>query len=477
MTLVKLINKFLSNQRNCNVLYLVMGFVVFFLAHANGMFWDNILFTSVMGNHLFENGLFSWNYPVQIDTGHPPFLAFLLASTWKVLGHKLWVTHLVILPFTIGFFYQLHHFIRYYIKGEIQAFLAFILVLADPTLTVQFFNVNPEIVYLFFFVMAINAILYKRYSLKIMALAFLSIISLRSMMIAAGLFLFESITIIFIQKRSLKSLFNKKFLLSYLIGSLPGIIYILWRLVTLGYIQTNPDSPWAGFWHLASLKTFIRNILLLGHRFLDFGRVFIFIFLIYSFIKLKKRVLSKEVIQLIVIGISSILLVSIINTLSTNTMGHRYFITANMLFVFLAAYIWFHFFNSKKTIFAFLFMALLTGNLWIYPRNIAQGWDASLAHLPYHSLRIEALKYLDDQEIPIEETGSFSINVYPIDAIDYSGDMRAFSSYTGFNKYLFYSNVFNLTDEQYENIDTNYKIIKTFSKFRIHIYIYKRKEK
>lgn len=477
MTLREYITKILENYKNRNILYIVMGVFVFFLAHNNGMFWDNILFTSVMGNHLFENGLFSWNYPIPIDTGHPPFLAFLLASTWKLLGHKLWVTHLVILPFTIGFFYQLHHFTRYYIKDEIIAFLTFLLVLADPTLTVQFFVVNPEIVFLFFFLMSINAILYKKYSLKIIALAFLSIISLRSMMLAAGVFLFESINLVLIQKKSIKSLFKVKFLLSYVIGSLPGVIYILWRLFTKGYIQTHPDSPWVGFWHLASFETFIRNLIIFGHRFLDFGRVFILIFLLYSLIKFKKKVLTKEVLQIFVIAISSIFLVSVINTLSTNTMGHRYFISANIMIVFLSAYIWVTFYSSKKIIFSFLFFALITGNLWIYPRNIAQGWDASLAHLPYHNLRIQAIKYLDNNNIPIHETGSFSINVFPIDNIDFSGDKRSFSRYTGTNDYLFYSNVFNLLDEQYENIDTNYSIIKKFESKRIHIYIYKLNKK
>ena len=49
-----------------------------------------------------------------------------------------------------------------------------------------------------------------------------------------------------------------------------------------------------------------------------------------------------------------------------------------------------------------LLAGLISGNLWIYPRNIAQGWDATLAHVPYYNLRIEAINYLDKNNIEID---------------------------------------------------------------------------
>lgn len=69
-----------------------------------GMFWDNILFTTISGDYLYNNAVFNWNFPVKIDTGHPPFLGTLLAFFWKIFGQKLWVAHLVILPFTFGMY-------------------------------------------------------------------------------------------------------------------------------------------------------------------------------------------------------------------------------------------------------------------------------------------------------------------------------------------------------------------------------------
>ena len=432
------------------------------------------MFGSLMGNQLFYNNLFDWYMPDSFDPGHPPFLGFLLAGAWKILGHKLWVSHLVMLPFSIGLLYQLHRFISYYIKNYTLQFFAFLLLLVDPTLSAQFVLVNPEIISLFFFFLVLNGILYGNYYMKIIGLFFLSIVSFRSMMLAAGIFTFDVLNLLWIEKRSIRAIIKPKFLLAYIIGSIPGVVFVIWRLLTKGWLQTHPDSPWAALWHFADLKMFFRNCIVLGHRYADFGRVFILLFLVFSLIKFRKTIFTKEVKQLLLLAISSVSIIGVTSLLATNTMGHRYFIASYLVLGLLAFLIIDRFYSKKKIIFGVLFLGLITGNLWIYPRTIAQGWDASLAHLPYHSLRTDAIQYLDDNAINIEETASFFPNAISLDNVDLSGDLRSFEDFNGENKYLFYSNVYNLTDEEYDIIDTNYTIIKKFEKLRIHIYIYKR---
>jgi hypothetical protein len=44
-------------------------------------------------------------------------------------------------------------------------------------------------------------------------------------------------------------------------------------------------------------------------------------------------------------------------------------------------------------------LSLVSGHVWVYPDRIAKGWDASLAHLPYHALRKEAAAWLAAQGI------------------------------------------------------------------------------
>ena len=82
----------------------------------------------------------------------------------------------------------------------------------------------------------------------------------------------------------------------------------------------------------------------------------------------------------------------------------------------------------------------------MYPKNISQGWDATLGHLPYHSLRIEAIDYLNENNINISEVASFFPN-YNVDFIDFKGDKRAFSKFNTNKKYVFYASVYNLYEQ------------------------------
>jgi hypothetical protein len=119
-----------------------------------------------------------------------------------------------------------------------------------------------------------------------------------------------------------------------------------------------------------------------------------------------------------------------------------------------------------------LFLGLLSGNLWIYPKKISQGWDATLAHIPYHSLRLEGIQYLDDHHIKIANVASFFPNLTTLNNINLSGDTRSFSKFDGKNKYVFYATVYNISDEDLNKLNENYTILKEFNKLNINVTIY-----
>lgn len=467
------ITSFFTSYKLRNFSFLILSIVIFLISKNNGMFWDNVLFASKMGNHLFDNGILNWTIPNEFDPGHPPFLGFLLAIFWKIFGHKLWVSHLLMLPFTFGIFYQLFKFISYFIKNKKFKILAFLLVLLDPTLSTQFVIVNPELLLVFFFLVSINGILYKKRFLKFIGLFFLSIVSFRGMMLFTGLLLFEILNKIYIKKEQIKTIFTLNFLSIYIIGSLPGICFVVWRLLTKGWIQTHADSPWAGLWHIATPKIFLKNSILLIWRYLDFGRVFIFIFLIICFVTYGKKILKSEKNeQLLLISISSVFFIIIVSLFATNTFGHRYFIVSFICFILLGFKILIDFFSNKKMVYIILLIGLVSGNLWIYPKHISQGWDATLAHLPYHSLRIEAIQYLDKNNIKLNEVSSFFPNYNSLDLIDLNQDFRSFSKFNGKNKYALDASVYNLSDEDLNILQNNYTILKQFNNFNINIKIY-----
>ena len=95
-----------------------IGILLFMISYDFGMFWDNVLFASKMGNQIYNNGFLDWTMPNEFDPGHPPFLGAVLAFFWKIFGHSLWVSHLAMLPFMIGSIYQLQRFIAYFVSNN-----------------------------------------------------------------------------------------------------------------------------------------------------------------------------------------------------------------------------------------------------------------------------------------------------------------------------------------------------------------------
>ncbi len=471
-----MINTILSTtnfEKIKNFIFILLGVSIFLVSNNNGMFWDNVLFASKMGNHLYDNSIFDWTIPNAFDPGHPPFLGFLLALSWKTLGHKLWVSHLLMLPFTIGVFYQLYNFISYFVKDRKHQIFAFLLILIDPTLSTQLVIVNPEIVIVFFFLLTLNGLLFRNNRFKFIGLFFLSIVSFRSMMLFGGIFLYDILNKLYIEKKTIKSIFNLNFLMFYILGSLPGVTFVIWRLLTKGWLQTHPDSPWASLWQVATPKIFLKNTITLIHRYLDFGRIFMMLFLLVCLFFFGRKIIkSTKNKQLLLLSISSVFFIIIAVLVSTNAFGHRYFIVSFICLNLLTFRIIQKYYTKKKLIYGLLFFGLITGNLWIYPKSISQGWDATLAHIPYHSLRIKAIDYLKSEQVAISSVASFFPNLTTLDFVDFSGDKKSFTKFTGKNKFVLNSTVYNLSDEELNLLDKNYTTLKEFKNLNITITLY-----
>lgn len=453
----------------------IIGLVIFMCSSHLGMFWDNVLFASKMGNHLYENGIFSWHIPDAYDPGHPPFLATILSLFWMLFGKSLWVSHFAMLPFVIGTIFQLYKFVSFYIKESVKAVLCLLFILADPTLSTALVLVNPEVIILFFFFLAVNGFLSKKPLIQFIGLFFLSIISFRSMMLFTGFFLFE-LCVRFYQEKNNRGKISFRFLFFYVLASLPGIVFIAWRLIVKGWLQTHPDSPWASLWHFPSLREFGKNCIVLMWRYADFGRVFILIFLVIGLVYLAKRKsIDVNIKQILSLSFFSVLAVILVSLFSTNAFGHRYFIVSYIGLTVVCFLILDKITFGRRTIFVLLCLGLLSGNLWIYPEKISQGWDATLAHIPYHELRKKAISYLDNEKIPMHEVGTFFPNYNSIDFIDLNGDLRKMNSFSEEDNYVFYSNVYNLSNDEYSTLKTQYLEVKRFEKMHIYVSILKRK--
>ncbi len=452
------------------ILFLIsVGIIAFSLDV--GMFWDNVLFGSKMGNVLYANGLSSWRMPIEFDPGHPPFLASVLALGWTIFGKSLAVSHWMMLPFVYGLLWQVHSFVSHFVKDSYTRIAGTVLVLIDPTLLSQLVLVNPEVIQLFFFFLALNSLLNNKPWMKALALALLGIVSFRGMMLCAGLFLIDVGLLLLVYRKSWRELFSSEFITPYLIGAIPALCYVLWRLTTIGWLQTHPDSQWSELWTFVSAKEFVRNVAVLGFTFIDFGRILVLGFAAFAITKLKAW-RDREIQTLLLITFGSILFVAIVSLVSNNTMGHRYYLTA-FLTIALIAFILVQRFKESNWIVTLLFFGLIAGNFIVYPKKMAQGWDASLAHLPYWNLRHETIKYMEQQNIPVNETASFFSNYTTLDNVDHNNDQRSFLRFTGNESYVFYSNVYNLSDDEFTSLETNYQEIKSFQNGGITILLLK----
>jgi hypothetical protein len=385
------------------VLVSILSILIVLVSLNIGIFWDNVLFASKIGGFLFENGALRWNLiPVEIDAGYPPILATLLALGWALFGKSLSVSHLLMFPFIFGLLWQIGSFVTFFVKKKSLQIWAFLLVIADPTLLSQLVLVSPEVIQLFFFFVAINALLRNQIYLKIIGLALLGIISYRGMMLCGGVFVIDFLIHLLIVKKTVKSFFTKRIILTYVVAATPAITYLIWRLVSKGWIISHPLETWGNAWGFSSFQEFFtnfsRNILVLGNRFMDFGRIIPILFVLTTIYLKRKNIEWKKTNHLLLIFFFSTIIIYITSLLINNPMGHRYYIPS-YLCLGLISFILINEYKIKKTIYIGLLSSLLLGNTIVYSDSFAQGWDASLAHVPYWNLRKKAIEYMNDKFI------------------------------------------------------------------------------
>jgi hypothetical protein len=162
-----------------------------------------------------------------------------------------------------------------------------------------------------------------------------------------------------------------------------------------------------------------------------------------------------------------------------NLMGHRYLLPIYITFSLLTAVFTFSSYvpdKLKNSLIVVWLLIGLSGNFWIYPPKISKGWDSTLAHLPYHQLRTQALKYIDSQKINYKDVTTFFPNYYSLDDIDLNNDKRFFNNYTIGNNsmYILYSNIFNVDDAVYDDMMKKYKPVKEFENSGVFVVLLKK---
>jgi len=453
------------------------GLVIYSSNHV--FFWDTIQLGSKQAHFFFENNFQNLLLPNEIDSGHIPSFGIYLAFLWTLFGKNLLVSHLAMLPFVWGIVWQSYLLLKKFIPEKFIG-IALLIFLADPTLLSQITLVSPDVPLVFFFLLASNSILKNQRWFLMLALSGLFVISLRGVMVSVAILVID--ILINVRFKSWKEviLVLSKYSLVYLPGFFIFVGFSLYHYLIKGWIGYHDDSPWASFFEKVSFSGVFRNILILGWRLIDFGRIFVWgitlVLLIIYWKSFYQHKLGKKAI--IIFFVTFLSLAGQIIWFN-NLVAHRYLLPVFLAFSLMGLYLLFNFISSdkpKKLLSTIWLIGLITGNFWVYPDKVAQGWDSTLAHLPYYSLRSEMVHYMDEQQIDIEEVGSDFPMTGPFKHLDLSDNLKAFPE-KDFEKhrYILYTNVFNdFTDSQINELRLEWNEIYITGRGQVKFILYKR---
>jgi hypothetical protein len=451
----------------------------------NPFFGDMIQLASKQAHFFYDHHFKTILLPIEIDSGHPPFMGIYLAAIWQ-FARNLVVSHWAIFPFVYLIVVQAWRWVNYFFPKDIRIYV-FFLLLSIPTLVAQISLVSPDVILLSFFLLALNSILYQQNKLKIIALLGLAIISTRGLMASIGLCLAEWILLYsqlhkqYPHKSTIKIINYVQLTLPYLPAWILAISFLLYHYYHTGWIGYHANSPWHPCFERSSLSDMLKNSLIFLWRLLDFGMVSVWIAAAYSLLRYYKSIstLPKPFRQLLCLSFALLLI-----TLPTflgykNLNAHRYLLPIYWLTISIAAYI-IHLtaMPYKRAILLACIVAFWHGHTWLYPKNIAQGWDATLAYLPYYELRKNMLQYIDQQGLDKQTIGATAFVGMATRFTDLDNDTSTIRN-RNLNKhqYILYSNISNaLNDAEMKQLYDGFSIAQSFENKGIQVVLFKAKK-
>lgn len=454
--------------------FLIFFIILTYLVSDHIFFWDTVQLGAKHGFHFYDTNFSEILLPDSIDSGHIPIFGMYLALIWMIFGKSLVVSHFAMLPFLIGIVIQSFFLLQRYVPKKTLLW-AMTIFLLEPTLLGQSALISPDIPLVFFFLLALNSILNNQRILLTFGILGLFLISMRGGMTAFAILMID---LSFNFKKSSPKPFWSLVKMSgpYLPGFLLFSVYNYLHYIDNGWIGYHETSPWAPSFQPVDFAGFLKNMVILVWRLLDFGRIFLWIaglwLALMYFPKFRKDDKIKELVVIFMV----VIICSAISFLTYKGLNaHRYMLPVYLSFSLLVIYMIFGSDLIKKSwLSVTLCIGLMSGHLWIYPSHISQGWDASLAHLHYYGLREKVLDDMRTQNITIDEVACVFPNNSEQRFMDLSNITTKHSAFDHTtSKYVLYSNVYNdFTDEDKKVLDQQYKILSHHQKMGVFMTLY-----
>jgi len=280
------------------------------------------------------------------------------------------------------------------------------------------------------------------------------------------LFLFEIRTDEdFDYKRIIKHGFQN--LPKYLPAIALALSFLIFHYVEKSWITQHQDSPWSNSFQRVGFSGLLKNVVFFGHRMVDFGMIAIVALMLYhwKFVALLKGRLGW--LYLFVLALFAILILPY-----NGLLNHRYFLPLQIVAILIAGQLLVAL--DKKWLSYSVIIFLLLGNLWVYPKHIAQGWDSTLGHQSFYALEESFRAYIGKSGLKPNEIST----VFPLKAntrfrtLSDAGDQDLLDFHEQEAKYLLYSNIMNdFSDSELEQIE-KMQVVKRWRKGIVELILY-----
>ncbi|MCB9234153.1 MAG: hypothetical protein H6581_21030 [Bacteroidia bacterium] len=465
--------------------YRLAGMLLFYLGWVlyhweKPFFWDTILHAKAASWYV-ETHFESLVLPQGLDAGHTPGFNLYLAAIWSLLGRNLLVSHLAMLPFVLGAAASYFLLVNRVLPEKARPF-ALILFLLEPAWLTQTTLISADLGLVCFFLLCLHLQVSGQRKWLALALIGLAFVTFRGIFAVGALVLLD----IFENgaKIQVKEILKKA--PSYLPVAVLISLWLIWHHQKAGWWLAPPAETYGEHRQLLGLGGMLKNVAVIGWRFLDTGRAWLWLFLL-TMLTLgiwRKWNPDPEFKRLVRLFILPSLLLGLIFVPFSNPIGTRYFMGSFLLFGLLVAWIFTRIQSSKIRLVLMigLGLGLLSGHFWIYPDSISKNWDSTLAHTPYFNQRQNMADFLAENKVDPSQICTDFPNINGFQYTDLQGPDAPFGSKyeTGWTncQFVWYSNIFNgFSDQELEDLKNpnQWKLIRKMGSWPVRTELYQKK--
>lgn len=467
------------------VFFFVPYLFLYFLTAHNALFWDTMQFAGDHPNWYYDHHFRYLLLPDYCDSGHPPAFGMYLALAWELAGRSLWVSHTAMLPFVLLIVVQA---VR---TGELlfpqqkrYSFFTTLILLSESVLLTQCTLVSPDVWLMAFFLLALNAIVDRKYGQLLLAVAVMGILSTRAMMCAFVLYLFS---LSYNRAAAGQSIGEKlryllKQVLPFLPGALLALAYFTYHYYAKGWVGYPKHSTWAGGFEIVPLRRMGINVIVLGWRLIDLGKIATaFVFVIFLLRWLSGKIVFPADRKLLVrsffvLFLGLFFLTALPLVLYQGLLTHRYFLPLTTCIALMAMLLIMQSqFKYKSGLILFMVLVQLSGHFWTYPQKMSQGWEGTLGHLYFYDMRKEFRAYMQQEGITKDQVASSSTLMQPDKKIDLGTDTVAFKDFEkDTTAYVWYCNVSNAMNDRVAYYFRNLEIVKREKRGHVEMVLFRR---